>query len=89
MGTVTAAGTGAPLAATLALLPTTQNTTADAGSGEYALWWVAGTYSLQVSAADYLTKTATVEIVAQSATTQDFALIPKDGLRIYLPLILQ
>jgi hypothetical protein len=75
------------MAATLALLPTTQTTTADAGSGTYALWWVPGPYHLQASATGYLTQTATVEIVAPDAMALDFVLFPEDGPRLYLPLV--
>jgi len=85
-GTVTAAATGDPLAATLALLPTSQTAASDPESGVYSIWWATGTYTLQVSAPDYLTQTASVELDALVASRQDFVL-ELEQVQLFLPIV--
>jgi hypothetical protein len=87
-GTVTAASTGDPLAATLALLPTSQTTASDPKSGAYAIWWATGAYTLQVSAPDYVTQTASVELDALVADRHDFAL-ELEQVQLFLPLVIK
>jgi hypothetical protein len=72
-GTVTDAWTGAPLTATVIAQgqPYTITTQPD---GTYKLWLDAGSYTLQASAAGYVTQTAVVSITAQQGITQNFAL---------------
>ena len=77
-GTVTDADTGSPIAgATVqAVGPITRTVTTDA-SGHYSIPVLsAATYDVTASMFGYLSQTATVEIVEDETTTQDFALEP-------------
>jgi hypothetical protein len=73
-GIVTSAATGRPLAAAIALLPTAKTATTWPETGAYGLWWTEGSYTLQVSATDYLGETAPVTLSASSPATQSWAL---------------
>jgi hypothetical protein len=73
-GTVNDATTGDPLTATIIALgqPYIITTKPD---GSYKLWLEAGSYTLQASAAGYVTQTASVTITAQLGITRNFALV--------------
>ena len=72
-GTVTDAGTGVPLTATIAAVGRAITTTTGV-DGSYKLWLEQGSYSLQAAASGYLTQTAAVDVVAQQGLTRNFAL---------------
>lgn len=74
-GTITDAGTGLPLQATIIAQGQPYTVTSNPATGYYILWLDAGTYTLQVSATGYVTETQSVNIVAQQGTTQDFDLV--------------
>lgn len=74
-GTITDAGTGLPLQATLIAQGQPYTITSDANTGYYQLWLDAGSYTLQVSANGYVTETQSVNIVAQQGIIQDFDLV--------------
>ncbi|MBX3058833.1 MAG: carboxypeptidase-like regulatory domain-containing protein [Anaerolineae bacterium] len=74
-GTITDAGTGLPLQATLIAQGQPYTITSDANTGHYQLWLDAGSYTLQVSANGYVTETQSVNIVAQQGIIQDFDLV--------------
>lgn len=74
-GTITDAGTGLPLQATIIAQGQPYTITSDAGTGHYQLWLDAGSYTLQVSANGYVTETQSINIVAQQGVTQDFDLV--------------
>jgi hypothetical protein len=85
-GTVTDARTGDPLQATVITLDQPYTVTTDPVTGHYILWLDEGNYTLQVSAAGYVTATAVVDIVAQEGATQGFALASIGTRTSYLPL---
>ena len=72
-GTVTEAGTGTPLAATVTVGPYT--TTTDAGTGAYSIQVPEGTYDLSATAVDHAPQTVPdVTLVTQQTLVQDFSL---------------
>jgi YVTN family beta-propeller protein len=75
-GIITDASTAEPLAATITALGQPYVVYSDPDTGYYKLWLDAGSYTLEVSAADYVTGTAAINISAQQGTSQDFALVP-------------
>jgi carboxypeptidase T len=74
-GTVTEAGTGTPLAATVTVGPYATST--DPGTGAYSIQVPEGTYDLTASAVGHAPATFPgVTLVAHQTLDQDFALIP-------------
>jgi subtilisin family serine protease len=75
-GTVTAAGSGNPIAGAKvrAVGPTTRETFTDA-AGNYSLVLPVGSYDATASAFGYLSQTANVVITDGQTTTHDFALV--------------
>ncbi|KAB2968837.1 MAG: peptidase M14 [Thermoanaerobaculia bacterium] len=74
-GTVTEAGTGTPLAATVTVGP--YATATDPGTGAYSIQVPAGTYDLTASSAGHASATfSDVTLVAQQTLVQDFELMP-------------
>jgi YVTN family beta-propeller protein len=74
-GTVTDASTGDPLEAAIVALGQPYTVTADPATGIYKLWLDAGSYTIQVTAEDYVSETAVVSITAQQGATKDFGLV--------------
>lgn len=74
-GTITDAGTGLPLQATIIAQGQPYTVTSNPATGYYIFWLDADTHTLQVSANGYVTETQSVNIVAQQGTTQDFDLV--------------
>ena len=73
-GTVTNSATGSPIAgATVSASNVSKITGAD---GKYTMQLPVGTYTMTARAFGYATGTATVTVVADTVTTQDFALTP-------------
>lgn len=89
-GVVTDIDTGAPLSATVSVVGGPESTETDAG-GAYSLTLEAGSYTLQATAAGYLSQTAGVELRALAVSTQDFALraLEPEQTHLYLPIVIR
>jgi hypothetical protein len=74
-GTVADATSGDPLEATIVALGQPYTITTDPDTGTYKLWLKLGRYTLQATAAGYVTETAVVRIRAHKGITQDFDLV--------------
>lgn len=73
-GTVTDQTTGAPVAATVTVAATGERTTADA-DGRYTLLLPAGSYTLRVERANYVTQEVPVTVTDHGTVTVDVALV--------------
>ncbi|MBC7251406.1 MAG: S8 family serine peptidase [Anaerolineae bacterium] len=74
LGTITEAGSGRPLSATVNVLNSTLSTTASAQTGGYSLVLPIGEHEVRVTHPGHRVLTATVTILAGQATIRDFSL---------------